>query len=101
MGTRSRAGGKGPTGNEEIFIMIKNYVVIAWRNLLRHRTLSIINLFGLSVSVAFCLLLFYHIRWEQSFDTFHAKKDRLFRCEQASFGDQAATGKKGGLFATL
>jgi putative ABC transport system permease protein len=81
--------------------MIKNYVVIAWRNLLRNRTLSVINLFGLSVSVAFCLLLFYHIRWEQSFDTFHAKKDRLFRCEMTSFGDQTAPSKKGGLFAML
>ncbi len=81
--------------------MIKNYVVIAWRNLLRNRTLSVINLFGLSISVAFCLLLFYHIRWEQSFDTFHAKKDRLFRCEQTSFGDKTVPGNKGGLFAML
>jgi putative ABC transport system permease protein len=81
--------------------MIKNYVTIAWRALLRNRSLSIINLFGLSVSVAFCLLLFYHIRWEQSFDSFHAKKDRLFRCEMTSFGDQTAPSKKGGLFALL
>ena len=85
--------------NEKIFIMIKNYVVMAWRNLLRNRTLSVINLVGLSISVAFCLLLFYHIRWEQGFDTFHAKKDRLFRCEQTSFGDQAAPGKNEGVFA--
>ena len=81
--------------------MIKNYVVIAWRNLLRNRTLSVINLIGLSISVAFCLLLFYHIRWEQGFDTFHAKKDRLFRCEQTSFGEQTTPSKNGGLFAML
>ena len=66
--------------------MIKNYWKTAWRLLLRNRTFSIINITGLSVSVAFCLLLFYHIRWEQSFDTFHVKKDRLFRCETSVFG---------------
>src|SRR6202012_589061 len=81
--------------------MIKSYLRTAWRALLRNRTFSIINLAGLSVSVAFCLLLFYHIRWEQSFDTFHAKKDRLFRCEMTSFGDLTGPGKKGGLFATM
>ena len=32
-----------------------------------------INLLGLSVSVAFCALLFFHMRYEQSFDRFHAK----------------------------
>jgi len=64
--------------------MFRNYLTVAWRNLLRKRTATIINLFGLSVSVAFCLLLFYHIRWEQSFDTFHANKDRIFRCESST-----------------
>jgi len=64
--------------------MLRNYLIVAWRNLLRNRTIGIINLFGLSVSVAFCLLLFYHIRWEQSFDTFHVKKDQLYRCEMST-----------------
>jgi putative ABC transport system permease protein len=81
--------------------MLRNYLKIAWRNLLRNRTLSVINLIGLSISVAFCLLLFYHIRWEQGFDTFHAKKDRLFRCEQTSFGDLTAPSKKGSVLSML
>ena len=67
--------------------MLRNYLIVAWRNLLRNRTSAIINLFGLSVSVAFCLLLFYHIRWEQGFDSFHVNKDRLFRCEASTFRD--------------
>ena len=65
--------------------MIKSYFIVAWRNLFRNRTLSLINLIGLSISVAFCLLLFFHIRYEQSFDSFHEKKDRLYRCEMTSF----------------
>jgi len=79
--------------------MIKSYLKTAWRNLLRHRTFSIINLLGLSVSVAFCLLLFYHIRWEQSFDRFHVNKDRLFRCEMSAFGLSEEPAPVKGFFA--
>jgi len=64
--------------------MLKNYLKIAWRNLLKHRTFSIINIIGLSLSVAFCLLVFFYIRHEQSYDAFHAKKDRLFRLEMSN-----------------
>jgi putative ABC transport system permease protein len=69
--------------------MLRNYLIVAWRNLLRNRTIGLINLFGLSISVAFCLLLFYHVRWEQGFDTFHVDKDRLFRCEMITRRDGA------------
>jgi putative ABC transport system permease protein len=65
--------------------MIRNYLKIAWRNLFRNRLLTVINLIGLAVSVTFCLLLVFHIRYEQSFDSFHQKKDRLYRCEMTSF----------------
>ena len=64
--------------------MFRNYCKIAIRNLLKNRTFSIINLTGLSLSIAFCLLLFFYIRHEQSFDRFHAKKDRLFRFEEST-----------------
>jgi putative ABC transport system permease protein len=72
--------------------MYKSFLTIGWRNLVRNRTFSLINLIGLSISVAFCLLLFCHIRHEQSFDQFHAKKDRLFRLEMS---DMFAGAKKG------
>ena len=61
--------------------MLKNFIRIAWRNLRKNRTSTIIHIAGLSLSVAFCLLLFSYIRHEQSFDSFHTKKDRLFRLE--------------------
>lgn len=57
---------------------------MAWRNMARYRTFSIINITGLSVSVAFCLLLFFYIRYEASYDAFHAKKDKLFRFEMTN-----------------
>lgn len=48
-----------------------------WKN----KVVSTINIVGLSISVALCLLLFFYIRFEESFDGFHEKKDRLFRLE--------------------
>src|ERR1700712_405463 len=65
--------------------MFKNYLKIAWRNLFKNRTFSIINIAGLSFSVAFCLLVFFYIRNEQSYDRFHTKRDRLFRMEMTNF----------------
>jgi len=74
--------------------MFRNYCKIAIRNLLKNRTFSIINLTGLSLSIAFCLLLFFYIRYEQSYDTFHAKKNRLFRLESTNpYGERNAPQK--------
>ncbi|HEY5462185.1 MAG TPA: ABC transporter permease [Hanamia sp.] len=74
--------------------MIKNYVKIAWRNLIKNKTLSIINITGLSVSIAFCLVLFFYIRYEQSYDTFNVKKDHLFRLEMSNTFPSSDTAKK-------
>ncbi|MGN6195628.1 MAG: ABC transporter permease [Ginsengibacter sp.] len=75
--------------------MFKNYFKIAWRNLIRNKTLSFINITGLSVSIAFCLVLFFYIRYEQSYDTFHKKKDHLFRLEMSNTFPSTDTAKKG------
>jgi len=63
--------------------------------------LSVINLTGLSISVAFCLLLFLHIRYEQSFDTFHVNRDRLFRMEMSPLFEDANKQPDKSLFAAL
>jgi putative ABC transport system permease protein len=81
--------------------MLKSYLKIAWRNLFRNRMLSVINLTGLSISVAFCLLLFLHIRYEQSFDTFHVNRDRLFRVEMSPLFESVDKKPGKSLFAAL
>ena len=80
--------------------MFKNYFKIAWRNLIKNKSLSIINITGLSVSIAFCLVLFFYIRYEQSYDSFHTKKDHLFRLEMSSIFPSRDTAKKS-LFSFL
>jgi predicted permease len=59
--------------------MIRNYIKIAFRNLLRHRGFTILNVLGLSVGVAASLLLFMVVQYELSFDKFHADYDQIYR----------------------
>jgi ABC-type antimicrobial peptide transport system permease subunit len=59
--------------------MFKSYFKIAWRNIVRHKTYSVINVAGLAVGFAAFLLIFLVVRYEQSFDQFHVHKKQLFR----------------------
>lgn len=59
--------------------MLKNYLKIAFRNLFRNRSNTFINILGLSVGIAACLLIFLVIRFEKSYDNFHKNRDRIYR----------------------
>jgi ABC-type antimicrobial peptide transport system permease subunit/AraC-like DNA-binding protein len=59
--------------------MFRNYLKIAWRNIVRHKTYSTINIAGLAVGFAAFLLIFLVVRYEQSFDQFHVHKNQLYR----------------------
>jgi putative ABC transport system permease protein len=66
-------------------IMIRNYVKVASRNILKRKMYSFINAFGLSIGIAFSILIYLYIQDERSFDQFHVNKDRLYRLESKSF----------------
>lgn len=59
--------------------MIKNYFKTAFRSLIRNRNYTIINIAGLAVGIAVCMVIFIIIQFQTSFDNFHAKKDRIYR----------------------
>lgn len=59
--------------------MIRNYILIGLRNLSRHKVHAFINISGLSLGMACCLLLFLLIRHEWSHDRFHEHVDSLYR----------------------
>jgi len=59
--------------------MIKNYFKTALRNLSRNKSFTFINVIGMSIGIASCLLIFVIIQFELSFDRFHSKKDRIYR----------------------
>jgi putative ABC transport system permease protein len=65
--------------------MWSNYFKIAGRNLLKRKMYSTINAVGLSIGIAFCILIFLFIRDEKSFDTFHKNKESIFRVEEKAY----------------
>lgn len=59
--------------------MLKNYLKVAFRTLLKNRLQSGINIFGLALGLASCLLIFLFVQEELSYDRFHVKSDRIYR----------------------
>ncbi len=59
--------------------MFKNYIKIAVRNLWRNKTFSAINIFGLAVGIATCLVIMLFVQNELSYDRFNKKADQIVR----------------------
>jgi putative ABC transport system permease protein len=66
-----------PTFNQ--YAMFKNYSLVAWRNLVKKKAYSFINIFGLGLGIACCVLIFMYVQDELSYDSYHEKKDRIYR----------------------
>ncbi len=58
--------------------MFKNYLKIALRNIIRHKAFSVINIAGLAIGIASCLLLFTVVRYELSYDTFQPNYKQIY-----------------------
>ncbi|MGF6849735.1 putative ABC transport system permease protein [Chitinophaga sp. W3I9] len=59
--------------------MISNYFRIAWRNLVRNKAFSFINILGLALGLACSLLMILWVQDEKSMDGFHANSDKLYQ----------------------
>ena len=59
--------------------MLQNYIKVALRNLKRHKTFSIINIAGLSVSLALVILIATYTQFEMSIDKFHENYYRIYK----------------------
>src|ERR1041385_6334570 len=70
----------------KITFMIRNYITVALRNLWRNRSFSLINIFGLAVSLSVCMVVISIIIENHSYDTFHSNKDRLGRIVHEEVG---------------
>jgi len=60
-----------------IFLMLRNYLKITFRTLLKHKGFSIITIFGFAFSMSLCLMIIIFIKDQKSSDRFHVKKDRI------------------------
>lgn len=80
--------------------MFRNYILVAFRNLTKNKTFSFINIAGLAIGMAACLLILQYVSFELSFDNFHEKKDRIYRINQDRFNNgKLSTRWAGGAFA--
>ena len=74
--------------------MFKINIKLAIRNLFKNKLYSTINIIGLSTASAFCILVYFYIVNEQSFDSFHKDGSQLFRVEQTDiFGSASRLNK--------
>ncbi|OEK05359.1 ABC transporter permease [Roseivirga misakiensis] len=65
--------------------MIKNYLKMAWRNLIKHKGHTVINVFGLGVGMACFLLILFYVKDESSFDKFHKDYERIYRITEVNY----------------
>ena len=64
--------------------MLLNYFTTALRNIRRRLGFTVINVFGLALGIASCLLIFLVVRYELSYDAFNSKADRIYRVNHHS-----------------
>jgi putative ABC transport system permease protein len=61
--------------------MTNNTLRVAWRHFRKHKSTSLLNIFGLTVGICCCLLLFAYVAFERSYDSFNHNADRIFRVQ--------------------
>src|SRR5438105_15723191 len=71
--------------------MFRNYFKTAFRSLTRNRSYTIINIAGLALGIAVCMMIFIIIQFHRSYDEFHKNKDRIYRVLTESHHADAGT----------
>jgi putative ABC transport system permease protein len=66
--------------------MLKNFTILAIRNLLKNRATSIINILGFSLGITSCLIIYFKVTYELSFDRFHSNAENTFRVVRVTRG---------------
>ena len=59
--------------------MLQNYLKVAWRNLLKHKSFSLINILGLAIGIGACMIIFLYVQNELTYDLYNLKVDRIAR----------------------
>ena len=59
--------------------MFLNYLLINFRNLLKHRLYTLINIAGMAIGISCCIFIMLFVNHELSYDRFHSKADQIYR----------------------
>lgn len=62
--------------------MLKNYLKIAWRSLLKNKVSSLVNSIGLTLGISACIVILIFVRYETTFDMYHSKAEQTYRVVQ-------------------
>jgi len=65
--------------------MLSNFLKVAWRNMMRSKVFSLINVLGLAVGMAACILILLFVRDEMSYDGYHDNSDNIYRVSREFF----------------
>jgi putative ABC transport system permease protein len=71
--------------------MLRNHLKIALRNLIRHKQTTLINVLGLSVGMAACIVILLFVQFELSYDRFHENADRIYRISREWHNENGET----------
>jgi putative ABC transport system permease protein len=71
--------------------MLRNYLLVALRNLTRNRISSLVNILGLAIGMTAFILIIQYVRFELSYDNFHEKQDVVYRLQQDRFNQGELT----------
>ncbi|HZI23512.1 MAG TPA: ABC transporter permease, partial [Chryseolinea sp.] len=63
------------------YYMLRNYIKIAFRNFLKQKSYTLLNVIGLSAGMAASLLIIQYVKYERSFDTFHSRAEDIYRIQ--------------------
>ncbi len=74
-----------PSHNLTLQLMLKNYLKVAWRNMMRSKIFTLINVMGLAVGMAACILILLFVRDELSYDGYHENSDNIYRVSREFF----------------
>ncbi len=66
-------------------VMLRNYLTVPWRNIKRHKAFSLINIVGLAIGIACCILILLWIQDELSWDRFHKNAKNIYRVSQKQY----------------
>ncbi|MBN2411172.1 ABC transporter permease [candidate division KSB1 bacterium] len=68
--------------------MLKNYLKTAYRNLLKTKVFSLLNIFGLAFGITACVLILHYVNFEKSYDRFHKDGERIYRLRYDRFDSE-------------
>ena len=66
-------------------VMLRNYLTVTWRNIKRHKAFSLINISGLAIGIACCILIFLWVQDELSWDRFHKNAKNIYQVSQKQY----------------